>query len=141
MSLEGNCPKSSNKRFGEAQVFLGIEVVYSRSGIFISQQNYLLDLLKGTWMIGCKPVDIPMILNHKHGEAKEDTVVDCGRYQRVVGKLIYLSHTCPNIAYAVSVAIEFMYSPREVHLEVVHRIFYYLNFTQGKEFSLREMES
>jgi len=59
-------------------------------------------------------------------------LVDKGRYQRLVGRLIYLSHTRPDIAYAVSVVSQFMHEPYEEHLEAVHRILRYLKGTPGK---------
>ncbi|CAL9023566.1 unnamed protein product [Prunus brigantina] len=54
------------------------------------------------------------------------------RYQRLVGKLIYLSYTRPDIAYAVSVVSQFMHSPSEDHMGVVMRILRYLKVTPGK---------
>ena len=53
-------------------------------------------------------------------------------YQSIVGKLIYLSHTRPNIAYAVSVISQFMHSPKEVHLQATHRTLQYLKGTPRK---------
>ena len=57
---------------------------------------------------------------------------DKERYQRLVGKLIYLSHTRPDIAYAVSVVSQFMHSPSEDHMGAVMRILRYLKVTPGK---------
>jgi len=57
--------------------------------------------------------------------------VDKGIYQRLVGRLIYLSHTRPDIAY-VSVVSQFMYSPREPHMEAVYHILRYLKSSLGK---------
>ena len=54
--------------------------------------------------------------NHKLGEAKKEPVVDKRMYQRLVGRLIYLAHTRPDIAYSVSVISQFMHDPREPHL-------------------------
>lgn len=53
-------------------------------------------------------------------------------YQRLVGKLIYLSHTRPDIAYAVSVVSQFMHSPKEVHLQAVHHVLHYLKANPSK---------
>ena len=60
--------------------------------------------------------------NLRLGYSDKKVSVDTTRYQRLVGKLIYLSHTRPDIAFAVSVVSQFMYSPYEEHLEVIYRI-------------------
>jgi len=72
---------------------LGIEVVYSKKGIFISQQKYVTDLLKETSRTTCKLASTPIDPNMKLGSMEEDVAVDKGMYQRLVGRLIYLSHT------------------------------------------------
>ena len=63
----------------------------------------MTDLLAETGKIGCKPVSTLIDPNHKLGEAKEKPMVDKRMYHRLVGRLIYLAHTRPNIAYSVSV--------------------------------------
>jgi len=113
------------KDLGSMRYFLGMEVARSKNGIVVSQQKYILDLLKETGMSGCRPADTPMDPNAKlWGEGS--VPVDTGRYQRLVGKLIYLSHTRPDIAFSVSVVSQFMNSPSEEHLEAVYRILRYL---------------
>ena len=52
--------------------------------------------------------------------------------QRLVGKLIYLSHTHPNITYEVNVVSQFMHDPRKLHMDVVEKILRYLKSTPGK---------
>ena len=59
-------------------------------------------------------------------------MVNTTSYQQLVGKLIYLSHTRPNIAFAVSLVRQFMHSPYKKHLEAVYRILRYLKGTPGK---------
>ena len=120
------------KELGRLKYFLGIEVAHSKHGIFISQQKYIVDLLKETGKLGCKPTETPIEPNHRLGEAHEDVAVDKGTYQRLVGRLIYLSHTRPDIAYAVSIVSQFMHNPKGVHLQAVHRILQYLKGTPGK---------
>jgi len=61
-------------------------------------------------MLGCKPIDTPIEQNHKNFHYADTTNADRGRYQRLVGKL---SHTRPNIAYAVNVVSQFMHDPKK----------------------------
>ena len=67
----------------------------------VSQRKYILDLLKETGMSGCKPTDTPIDPNKKLGDGEKGDQIDVTQYQRLVGKLIYLSHTRPDIAFAV----------------------------------------
>jgi hypothetical protein len=124
--------KFEMKDLGQLKYFLGIEVSKSRTGICLSQRKYVLDLLTETGMLACKPADTPMEMNHKLRESENQTSADKGRYQRLVGKLIYLSHTRPDIAYAVSVVSQFMHSPGEEHMEAVYRILRYLKSAPGR---------
>ncbi|RVW62261.1 Retrovirus-related Pol polyprotein from transposon RE1 [Vitis vinifera] len=129
------------KDLGNLKYFLGMEVARSRKGIVVSQRKYILDLLKETGMLGCKPIDTPMDSQKKLGIEKESTPVDRGRYQRLVGRLIYLSHTRPDIGFAVSAVSQFMHSPTEEHMEAVYRILRYLKMTPGKGLFFRKTEN
>ena len=68
------------KELGRLKYFLGIEVSYSRQRIFISQQKYVIDLLKEIGKLGCKPTTTPIEPNQKLGKAKEEPVVDKEMY-------------------------------------------------------------
>ncbi|KAB2632563.1 polyprotein (retrotrasposon protein) [Pyrus ussuriensis x Pyrus communis] len=120
------------KNLGDLKYFLGVEVARSSKGIFLSQRKYVLDLLKETGMLGCKPVDTPIVEKHHLCLDPNQKSVDKGRYQRLVGRLIYLAHTRPDIAYAVSVVSQFMHSPSEDHMAAVMRILAYLKSAPGK---------
>lgn len=126
---------------GKLKYFLGIEVAHSRNGIFISQHKYVLDLLNETGILGCKPAETPVEQHHKLGECPEDVAVDKGSYLRLVGRLIYLSHTMPDIAYTVSVVSQFMHNPKETHQRAVNRILQYLKGSHGKGVIFRKGEN
>ena len=91
-------------------------------------------------MLGCKPIDTPMDLNTskridtpmdpntKLSDSSMQSPIDNGRYQQLVGKVIYLAHTRPDIAFVVSCVSQFMHAPNEKHLKAVYRI---LRFLKG----------
>ncbi|KAM0029928.1 putative RNA-directed DNA polymerase [Helianthus debilis subsp. tardiflorus] len=119
------------KDLGRLKYFLGIEVLRSKHGIFICQKKYILDLLAEIGMIDCKPTDTPIMTNQKLYMEEGAELADKERYQRLVGKLIYLSHTRPDIAYAVGVVSQFMHQPQVAHMDAVWRIIRYLKGTAG----------
>ncbi|RVW92973.1 Retrovirus-related Pol polyprotein from transposon RE1 [Vitis vinifera] len=111
--------------------FLGMEFARSKEDIFVNQRKYALDLLDETGMLGCKPAETPIELNVKLQPTKAKNVKDRDCYHRLVGRLIYLSHTRPDIAFSVTMVSQFMHAPRPEHFEVVYRILRYLKGTPG----------
>ncbi|KAL6202518.1 hypothetical protein ACLB2K_026226 [Fragaria x ananassa] len=81
---------------------LDIEVATSKKGISLSQRKYVLDLLTETGMLDCKLVETPIEMNHNLAIYLNQVPTNKGRYQRLVGRLIYLSHTRPDIEVARS---------------------------------------
>ncbi|CAJ2659174.1 unnamed protein product [Trifolium pratense] len=120
------------KQLGDLKYFLGIEVARSKHGIFLCQRKYTLDLLSETGLLASKPAETPIEQNHKLFHCLNSNITDKGRYQSLVGKLIYLSHTRPDITYAVNVVSQFMHDPRKPHMDAVERILRYLKSTPGK---------
>ena len=120
------------KDIGPLKYFLGMEVARSKKGIVVSQRNYVLDLFKEIGMSGCRLADTLIDPDQKLGDDKEGDMVNTTRYQKLVGKLIYLSHRRPNIAFTVSLGSQFMHSPYKKHLEAMYRILRYLKGTPGK---------
>ena len=119
------------KDLGRLKYFLGIEVARSGKGIALSQRKYTLDLLCNVGMLGCRAAATPIDQNHKV-TAQSGDLVNKEKYQRLVGRLLYLCHTRPDIAFAVSVVSRYMHEPRSEHLEAVYRILRYLKGSPGK---------
>ena len=120
------------KQLGNLKYFLGIEVARSKYGIFLCQRKYNIDLLSEIGLLGSKPVDTPIEQKHKPFQCSNSANIVRGRYQRLVGKLIYLSHARPDITYAVNVVSQFMHDARKLHMDDVERILRYLKSTLGK---------
>ena len=120
------------KDLGSLRYFLGMEVARNKIGISVSQRKHVLDLLGETGLVGCKPVETPVDSNVKIDTQKVNNPIDSGRYQHLVGKLIYLSYTRPDIAFAVSWVSQIMHAPAEEHMVAVYRILKYLKGTLGR---------
>lgn len=95
--------KFEMKNPGGLKYFLGIKVARSSQDIFLSQKEYVSNLLSEVEMIDCKSVDTSIDQDHKLREHSNQIPANKERYQKLVGKLIYLSHTRLNIAYAISI--------------------------------------
>jgi hypothetical protein len=123
---------------GKLKYFLRIEIAHSQKRLFISQRKYVLDLLKETGKLGCKPILAPIDPNVKLNIEYGEPLKDIHHFQRLIGKLIYLTVTRPDLSFAVSQISKFMHSPRTPHLDVVNRILRYLKRSPGKEIWMRK---
>ncbi|WJZ88004.1 hypothetical protein VitviT2T_007342 [Vitis vinifera] len=83
-------------------------------------------------MSGCQPINTPIEEGLKLCVEPNQVSTDKGRYQRLVGRLMYLDHTRPDLAYALSVVSQYMHNPGEQHMNVVMRILRYLKNAPGK---------
>lgn len=111
---------------GVMRYFLGIQVKQLKGEIFISQEKYIEDLLKKFHMENCKPTSTPMAMNEKLEVNDGARKVDVTLFRSLVGSLIYLTNTRPDIVHAVSLVSRFMSDPSERHFVAAKRILRYL---------------
>jgi len=89
------------KDLGALKYFLGLEINHSADGIYVSQCKYCLELLADFGMMGCKPCSTPMDSSLRlHQDDSSDLLDDPLSYRHLVGRLVYLTTTRPNIVFA-----------------------------------------
>ncbi|XP_048491346.1 uncharacterized mitochondrial protein AtMg00810-like [Beta vulgaris subsp. vulgaris] len=116
------------KDLGILRYFLGIEQVdQCKQGIFLSQKKYVQDLLHEYGMINCKAVRLPMDSHTKLSTTAGDPLPQVEPYQRLVGKLIYLSLTRPDVTFTIHVLSRFMHQPTTVHMQAAKRVLRYFS--------------
>ncbi|XP_049346452.1 uncharacterized mitochondrial protein AtMg00810-like [Solanum verrucosum] len=114
------------KDLGDLKYFLGIEIMRSKAGILLNQRKYVFELISDTGLSGAKPVTTHLEANTKLTTMQYDKLIglnddplfkDITGYQRLVGRLIYLTITRPDISFVVQVLSQFMQQPKMSHWE------------------------
>ncbi|XP_019435915.1 PREDICTED: uncharacterized protein LOC109342375 [Lupinus angustifolius] len=118
--------KFSIKDLGFLNFFLGIEIVKPAHGITLYQRKYVLDLLSETGILGCKPCSTPMDYNNKLYSSSGSTLPDATSYRKLIGKLLYLTNTRPDLCYDVGHLSQFISTPTDQHKQATYRILRYL---------------
>ena len=102
----------------------------------MTQQKYILKLLEETKHTNCHIIVIEV--NHELAIFENDPQIEISSYQKLIGTLMYLSHTRPDICYSVNVLSQFMHSPRNSHFQAAKRILKYLKGTSGLDITYRK---
>ncbi|GJR94695.1 putative ribonuclease H-like domain-containing protein [Tanacetum coccineum] len=112
--------------YGELTFFLGLQVQQKKDEIFISQDKYVADILKKFDFVPVKTASTPMEPNKAMIKDEEANSVDVHLYRSMIGSLMYLTASRPDIMFAVCACARFQVTPKVSHLHVVKRIFRYL---------------
>ncbi|KAJ9538263.1 LOW QUALITY PROTEIN: hypothetical protein OSB04_030996 [Centaurea solstitialis] len=140
--ITGNNHTEIHKDLGELQFFMGIEILKTEFGLCMSQRKYCLELLNDFGYQGCKPIKTPMDMNlivtdttESASKSSDTLLVDVSGFQRLIGRLIYLLATRPDISFVVHCLSQFMHAPRKSHLNLALRVMRYLKQSPGKGIS------
>ncbi|GJT08484.1 retrovirus-related pol polyprotein from transposon TNT 1-94 [Tanacetum coccineum] len=123
------CSKFKMSMMGKFSFFLGLQISQSLRGIFLNKLKYALESLKKYGMESSDPVDTPMVEKSKLDEDPEGKAIDPTHYRGMVGTLMYLIASRPDLTFAVCMCARYQAKPTEKHLHAVKRIFKYLRRT------------
>ncbi|KAG8499326.1 hypothetical protein CXB51_005873 [Gossypium anomalum] len=120
--------------------FLGMEANQNKHGIFINQQAFALKVISKFSMSKCKSASTPVALEEKLSSTSEHDRVDEKRYRSLVGCLVYLTATRPDIMYSVSLLSRFMHCCNTAHFKAAKRVLRYVKGTLGYGVMLERAE-
>ncbi|XP_020679450.1 uncharacterized protein LOC110097423, partial [Dendrobium catenatum] len=120
--------KFSLKDLGPISFFLGIQVLHSPHGYFLSQSQYARDLIQAAGLDSCKPSQSPVAVKPtltSNNFLKSDPI----QYRKLAGSLQYLTITRPDIAYATNIICQQMHNPMQQHFNALKRLLRYIQGT------------
>jgi hypothetical protein len=117
------------KDLGLMHYFLGLEVWHSLERIFLNQGKYMVEILKRFDMLEYKPMNTPMEEKLKLLVDTSSDLIDATLYRQIIGSLMYLTNTRPDICFTMNTLSQFLVEPRRVHLVATKHVMRYLKGT------------
>jgi hypothetical protein len=111
---------------GELKFFLGLEIARSKAGLLINQRKYCLELINEHGLLGCKPASSPMDPSTKLLLDDGELLPNPTLFRHLIGRLLYLTNTRPEISFVVQQLSQFMAQPRVPHTQAATRVIRYL---------------
>ncbi|GJS40979.1 retrovirus-related pol polyprotein from transposon TNT 1-94 [Tanacetum coccineum] len=115
---------------GELNFFLGLQIKQMEDGIFFNQSKYIKEMLKKFGLEESKPMKTPMSSDNKLMKDEECELVNSTKYRGMIGSLLYLMASRPDIMFRVCLCAHFQEAPKTSHVEAVKRIFQYIKGTK-----------
>ncbi|XP_019154479.1 PREDICTED: uncharacterized protein LOC109150899 [Ipomoea nil] len=112
--------------------FLRIEAKASDEGLNICQRKYAIDILEEARFLGCKPASTPMTHGLKLSHNDDIHIDDVSSYRRLIGRLLYLTATRPNLTYVIQQISQFIDAPTDKHFSTAHRVLRYIKSSPGQ---------
>ncbi|GJU30279.1 retrovirus-related pol polyprotein from transposon TNT 1-94 [Tanacetum coccineum] len=113
----------------ELNFFLGLQIKQLVDGIFFNQSKYVKEMLKKFGLEDSKPIKTPMSSETKLTRDEDGEPIDDTKYRGMIGSLLYLTASRPDIMFSVCLCARFQEAPKTSHLEAVKRIFRYIKGT------------
>ncbi|XP_019158346.1 PREDICTED: uncharacterized protein LOC109155074 [Ipomoea nil] len=114
---------------GKPRFFLGVEAVYTADAVVLSQHRYMTELLRKAGLESCKPLATPMTNATADASGESSPLEDPSVYRQLVGSLMYLLLTHPDLSFAVNRLCQFMHNPTQDNWAAVKRVLRYVKGT------------
>jgi histone deacetylase 1/2 len=124
--LQDLCSDFAVNELDDLSYFLGVEVLCSTDGMYLTQRKYVAELLNRTHTAEAKPCTSPMSTTFHLSAIEGAKFLDPSLYRQIVCSLQYLAFTRPDLSFSIHKVSNFMHNPLEPHWQVVKRILRYL---------------